>query len=94
MSKRITRNTTCLDLFDFTETEYCCSVCRVSLDAHANYRKKRKTNEKKSKRNKCEQQWLDSYATTSTRAMFHEKACNYLGLPLGVTIEDIYAYEK
>ena len=48
----------------------------------------------KSKRNKCEQQWLDDHATTSTRAMFHEKACNYLGLPLGVTIEDVYAHEK
>ena len=38
MSKIITRNTTCKDLFDYAEVEHFCDVCKPSVDALSNYK--------------------------------------------------------
>ena len=39
--KRPTKNTTCVDLFDYSEIEYCCDVYKKSIE-QVNYTRKSK----------------------------------------------------
>ena len=72
--KKPTKNTTCVDLFDYSEIECCCDVCKKSIDQvnHTRKSKKPSTNDKHS-RCKCQKPWLSSYATHLNRAVFHKK---------------------
>jgi hypothetical protein len=84
MRKKITRRTTCIDLYCYEEINYSCQRCYSIIDIFSNNRKKR-TNTIK-----CERPWLSSYATNNPRALFHLEVCNYLGLSTEVTILEEY----
>ena len=64
------------------------------MDVLSHLRKKRKGNNKLLKRRKCDQPWLASFAYNISRTLFHKKICLYLGLPLGISINDMYKYES
>ena len=71
--KRInSRSTTCVDLFDSTELEYCCDTCRPRIDTLFRSRKNKKNSNDMSKSNKCERPWLMDYVTNNNKAIFHK----------------------
>ena len=87
--RKITRNSTCVDLFDCHEIAHCCDTCRPKLDPLSLKRKpKRSKNKEKSIRHRCLQPWLSSYATTTSETMSHEKVCSYSSHSTELTIED------
>ena len=87
--KRInSRSTTCVDLFDSTELEYCCDMCRPRIDILSHSRKKKKTSNDISKRNKCERPWLMDYVTNNNKGVFHKKFCLHLDYPTDLKLDD------
>ena len=93
--RKITRNSTCVDLFDCHEIACCCDACRPKLDPLSLKRKpKRSKNKEKSIRHRCLQPWLSSYATTASKTILHEKVCSYLSYSTELIIEDEYKYSS
>ena len=80
-SKSITRNTTCSNLFNSNELEYCCEICRKKVDILTISRKPRKySNKDKHRVNKCKQPQTASYASSASRALHYAKICEYLNI--------------
>ena len=93
-NKTITRNTTCVDLFSYEEIQFSCSKCHSTIDILAPKQTKIKHHKQKIKCNQCLQQWDSSFATSSSKALFHKKVCDYLGLECTIEFEDEYKYNK
>ena len=73
MSRAITRNTMCIDLFTANDLDFCCSKCHSILDPLTTNKPKLKvSNRFKSERQKCEQQWDILYATNAPKTLRHK----------------------
>ena len=83
--KIITRRTRCVDLFNYSELEYCCQECKNTVDIHAKSR---------SEEVQCLQPWNQAFATTITRSLFHAKVCDYLRLESNVEFQDDFKYKN
>jgi len=94
-SKSITRNTTCSNLFNSNELEYCCDSCRKKLDIHTITRKSRKnSNKDKHRTNKCAQPWTAPYVSSASRALHHAKVCEYLSIECSIELQNEYKYQR
>ena len=94
-SKSITRNTTCHNLFDFSEIEYCCDNCKPKVDILSFKRKaKKQSNKEKHFTNRCAQPWTASYASTISKTLHHVKVCEYLKIDSTVALENECKYPK
>ena len=88
-SKSITRNTTCCDLFDFNEIEFCCDNCKPKVDVLSFKRKAKKQSSKdKHFSNKCRQPSTASHASSTSKASRHLKVCECLSVESSVATED------
>ena len=85
------RNTTYVDLFDFHELECSYSKCYSEIDVLSPKRSKFKCHNQK-KCNQCKQPCDPSFATNSSKTLFHAQVCDYLGIETTATIEDEFKY--
>ena len=94
-SKSITRNTTCCDLFDFNEIEFCCDNCKPKVDVLSFKRKvKKQSNKDKHFSNKCRQPWTALHASNVSKTLHHLKVCECLNVESSVAIEDECKHSK
>ena len=94
-SKSITRNTTCCNLFDFNEIEYCCEECEPKVDVLSFKRKAKKRSDKdKHFTNRCEQPWTASRASTVSKTLHHAKVCNHLNIDSAISLENEHKHPK
>ena len=79
---RITRTSTCLDVFDHSEVRHACDKCRKYLDPLHNSKKRGGAS--------CDQLWLSHHAKHRENriALRHREVCNYLEYPEGITFEE------
>ena len=69
--KVITRNTTCKHLFTMKDLNFMCRNCLCDVDILSKSKSKSCRNNAKHCTKKCDQVWNESFATISTRALFH-----------------------
>lgn len=91
-TKTITRSTTCKDLFTHADLEFVCHNCQPLIDI-LTLSRSNKRNKQKHRTNQCYQAWNESYATNTTRALYHLKLCKKLNLATKVSLDGEFKYK-
>ena len=84
---RITRNSTCLDMFDPSEDEYSCDKCKNILDTLLLTRKRKG-------RSKCDQTWRSNIGLyrEGRIALRHKEVYEFLKTPKSIKFKHKHAH--